>query len=240
MERSWIGKTEREVCLWVEGRFLLEGMPWTAYETIVGSGDRSTVLHAWASERRIGKDDLILVDAGGEWNGYCSDITRVIPAGSRFTTEQKEIYEVVLAAHHEVVRAVKPGISLEELNRTAAEIMIQELSRRGNREALIRERIGELFPHNVGHWIGGDVHDPSPYVDGEGRPLALREGMCLTVEPGLYFRDPKIAGRYHGIGVRIEDNVVVTRNGCERLNDVPKEIEEIEALRRDSTDAASL
>ncbi|HRO67711.1 MAG TPA: Xaa-Pro aminopeptidase, partial [Pseudobdellovibrionaceae bacterium] len=207
MEQSWIGKTERDVCAWIEGHFLLEGLPWTAYETIVGSGERSTILHARASNRRIGPDELVLIDAGGEWKGYCADITRVLPSGERFTPAQKDVYEIVLTAHHEAIRQVGPGVSLEELHQAASETLIRELARKGHRESEVRERIGELFPHNVGHWIGADVHDPSPYLDEQGRAIRLREGMCLTIEPGLYFRDPKFLGRYHGIGVRIEDNV---------------------------------
>ncbi|MNS99678.1 Xaa-Pro aminopeptidase [compost metagenome] len=231
MQQSFIGKTERQISNWIEGSFLLEDMQWTAYETIVGSGERSTLLHARASDRTVQAGELILVDAGGEWNGYCSDITRVMPAGKSFSIRQKEIYQSVLAAQKLALKSIKPGTSLQEIHDLTTASLIEELSKLNLSEDLVRAQIANLMPHSTSHWIGMDVHDPSPYIDDSGQRILLSAGMCFTVEPGLYFRSQEQFGEYFGIGVRIEDDVLVTDRGCEVLTSVAKEVEEIEQFR---------
>lgn len=231
MKQSLIGKTEIQISNQIEAGFLLQDMRWTAYETIVGSGQRSTLLHARPTNRVVQDGDLILVDAGGEWNGYCSDITRVLPAGRRFSNEQKEIYQCVLTAQKAAIAAVKPEVTLQEVHKLTQEVLIEELLRLGLPAEDVRGSIGRLMPHSTSHWLGMDVHDPSPYVDDAGAFLRLGIGMCFTIEPGLYFRDGDDFRKYQGIGVRIEDDVVVTEEGCELLSAVPKEVEEIEELR---------
>lgn len=231
MQQPLIGKTERQISNFIEAGFLLEDMQWTAYETIVGSSRRSTILHARATDRLIQDGDSILVDAGGEWNGYCSDITRVLPAGRKFSQMQKQIYQVVLTAQKSALATVKPGNTLQEIHDLGQEVLIEELARLGLLGTLVRQSMGELMPHSTSHWMGLDVHDPSPYTDDSGGPMRLGSGMCFTVEPGLYFNGLEPFKKYNGIGVRIEDDVIVTESGCELLSAVPKEVEEIEQLR---------
>lgn len=229
METRLEGKTEREICNWIEGGFLLENMQWTAYETIVGSGERSTLLHARASDRVVQKGELVLVDAGGEWKGYCADITRTLSASVTFTSAQSEIYRAVLAAQKQAISLVKPGRTLKEIHDCAAHSLAESLANLGVKDA--QKQPGNLMPHSTSHWMGMDVHDPAPYHDDAGQALKLEEGMVFTVEPGLYFRDRSLSEKYYGIGVRIEDDVVVTQTGCDLLSSAPKEIEEVLELR---------
>lgn len=206
MTQNLVGKSERQVSNWIESQFLLEDMQWAAYETIVGSGSRSTTLHARASDKIIQEGEVVLIDAGGEWKGYCADITRVLPAGKKFSSRQTELYRLVLNAQKAALSAIRPGVTLSEIHQHAL------------------SQLPQLMPHKTSHWIGMDVHDPSPYVDENGEQIRLEVGMCFTVEPGLYLNQ-------EGIGIRIEDDVVVTESGYELLTRVPKEIEEIEDLR---------
>lgn len=231
MKLNLVGKTERQVANWIEGQFMLQDMHWTAYQTIVGSGERSVLLHARATDKIIGENELILVDAGAEWKGYCADITRTITSGVRFTSQQKSLYEIVLKAHKDVIAEVKEGRTLIELHELAQQTLSEGLIRHGYKEN-IKNEIISLMPHSTSHWIGLDVHDPSSYFDDRGDAVKLERGMTLTVEPGLYFRGEfhKITG-FAGLGVRIEDDIHVTANGHESFTQVAKEIEEIENLR---------
>lgn len=231
MRKPLVEKTERQICNFIEAGFLMEDMQWTSYETIVGSGYRSTLLHARASDRIIENGDTVLIDAGGEWNGYCADITRVIPAGPKFSAEQKQVYGAVLAAQKAAIAVVRPRTSLPEIHHLTKEVLVDELLRLGLAENLVRENMLSLMPHSTSHWLGLDVHDPSPHYDDSGNAIRLAAGMCFTIEPGLYFSRPDIFEKYHGIGVRIEDDILVTETGYEILTDVPKEVEEIEQLR---------
>lgn len=234
MRQPLIGKSERQVSNWVEAGFLMEDMQWISYETVVGAGDRSTILHARATDQIIKKDDWILIDAGGEWDGYCADVTRAFPANSVFTRPQRSVYSIVLEAQKLVIRSVRPGQTLQELHGLATQSLIEGLMKAGHSEEVVRTKMNHLMPHSTSHWIGMDVHDPCPHLDDNGQALRLSPGMTFTVEPGLYFRERDEFREYLGIGVRIEDDVVVTEKGCEQLSSVPKEIEEIEQLRRDA------
>jgi Xaa-Pro aminopeptidase len=231
MELSFVDKSEEELSWKIEAGFLAEGMQWTAYETIVGSGPRATLLHARPTKRVMNQGELVVVDAGGEFEGYCADITRTLPVGARFTEEQKKLYQVVLGAQKQVIQAVAPGMTLQDLNTLAQESLRDGLSRQGFTRPST-DRFNLLMPHSTSHWIGMDVHDPAPQIDDSGAPILLAPGMCFTVEPGLYFRDKwdEYASLIN-MGCRIEDDIVVTAKGCELLSDVPKEVEEIEALR---------
>jgi Xaa-Pro aminopeptidase len=228
MSKSLNEQREIDIANWIEASFLLEGMDWRAYGTIVGTGDRTTILHARATERKIKKGDLVLIDAGGEWQGYCADITRTLPASGRFSVEQRAIYEVVLAAQRAAIAKVRPGISLEDIHISAREGLTDGLQHLGYSDSEVRAKISSLQPHGTSHWLGLDVHDPAPFHDDSGQSLRLEPGMCLTIEPGLYFKEP--GSRFTGIGVRIEDDVLVTYSGYELLSSVPKEIDEIENL----------
>lgn len=216
MQQNLIGKSEREIANYIEAEFLREGMHWMAYETIVGSGERSKLLHARATDRIVQAGELILVDAGAEWQAYCADITRVISVDQKFSTEQKIIYQIVLDAQKAVLAQIRPGVTLSELHQLAEKVIAQGLCTH-NYEAA-------TMPHKTSHWIGLDVHDPATYTSDSGEALRLEKGMSFTVEPGLYLKDLNF-------GVRIEDDVVVTEVGCEVLSDAPKEIGEIESLR---------
>lgn len=232
MQLSVIGKSEREIANWIEAEFMSENMQWTAYQTIVGSGERATLLHARATDKVIREGELVLTDAGGEWRGYCADITRVMSAGRTFTSKQKEIYQVVLDTQKAVLSSSKVGSTLSDLHALALATMTEGLLCLGYARELVQQQITKLMPHSTSHWIGMDVHDPSAYSDDQGNPIRLQAGMCFTVEPGLYIRqDHRDFSEYAGIGMRIEDDVLITDRGCEVLTTVPKEIEEIESLR---------
>jgi len=222
------GKTEREIANWIDAGFLKEGMRWNAYETIVGSGERTMDIHAWATDKVIKADDLIMVDAGGEWRGYCADITRTFPSGAKFSEEQKKIYAAVLNAQKSVIAAVRPGRSLQDLHQIGQAVLMEDLEKLGWPHVDVEK----LMPHGTSHWIGLDVHDPAPYFDEHGSAITLKQGMCFTVEPALYCtKESGAPAAFHGIGVRIEDDILVTKDGAESLTQVPKEIAEIEELR---------
>jgi len=208
-----------------------------AYTPIIGSGPNSCILHYVTNDKRIKKNALVLVDAGTEYEYYASDITRTFPANGRFTGEQRAIYEIVLAAQMASIKAIKPGVSWNQIENISIKVITQGLIDlgllKGNLEDLIETKA--YFPfymHRSGHWIGLDVHDVGRYkVDGKWRKLA--PNMARTVEPGIYISaDLKgVPSRFHHIGVRIEDDIIVTETGNEVLSrDVPKTIDEIESL----------
>lgn len=223
MQQNLVGKSERQVSNWIEAQFLLQNMQWTSYETIVGSGSRSTILHARATDQVIQPNQLILVDAGAEWNGYCADITRTFPSGLKFSTEQKYVYEIVLEAQKAALHEVRPGTSLQKIHEKVLQVFQERLE--------IQGPLKRFMPHSTSHWLGLDVHDPCAYVDDRGQALLLKPGMTFTVEPGLYFNQIEGFEKLDGIGVRIEDDVVVTEKGYDLLTAVQKEVDEIEQLR---------
>ncbi len=209
-----------------------------AYPTIVGGGANACVLHYTANQSLLEADQLVLIDAGVELNGYAADITRTLPVSGRFNGEQRAVYEVVLAAQQAAFEQLYPGqhwnAGHEAATRVLAEGMVDLGLLGGPVEAVLESgAYRQFFMHRTGHWLGMDVHDVGDYkVDGHWREL--EPGMVLTVEPGLYIPpgSPTDA-RWHGIGVRIEDNCVITRKGYENLTDsAPKTIEAIEAVMR--------
>ncbi len=209
-----------------------------AYETIVGSGENACVLHYVENSCRIGDGDLVLLDAGAEVDLYCGDVTRTYPASGRFTAEQRAVYDVVERARTEAVDAVAPGATIAGVHDRARAVLVDGLIALGvlpgPRERVLAESAHEaFFPHRTSHWLGLDVHDPGDYARA-GEPRVLEEGMVLTVEPGLYFRPGGGDGeRFRGIGVRIEDDVLVTADGRENLTAaLPTDPDEIEALVR--------
>lgn len=230
MKGAWVGKTERDVARLFDLELRRREIDRTAYETIVGSGERAMILHGRASDRVIRDGELILVDAGGFWDGYCADITRTMPSGKTFTAAQRKLYEIVLNAQKRAIASVKPGATLEAIHAQAREDLAEGLRRHGwlPDPALL----GRWFPHNTSHWLGRQVHDPCPYRDENGQPILFEEGMVLTIEPGLYIRGDEAPAEIRGLGIRIEDDVVVTATGVEVLTSgAPKEIDDIEALR---------
>jgi Xaa-Pro aminopeptidase len=208
-----------------------------SYHPIVGGGANTCVLHYHANNARLNDGDLLLVDAGCEYGYYASDITRTYPVNGRYTPEQRAVYEVVLEAQQAAIGKVKPGNHWNEPHDAAVRAITQGLVRigllRGSLPALIRSgAYKKYFMHRTGHWLGMDVHDVGDYKVGDEWRV-FEPGMALTVEPGVYIEagNRGVPRGFRNVGVRIEDDVVVTRSDCQVLTDaVPKQPDEIEAL----------
>ena len=224
----------------IEAEFLHEfrrhGMR-PSYLPIVGSGPNACILHYSANARQMQEGELLLVDAGCEHDCYASDVTRTYPVSGRFTTAQRAIYEIVLDAHAAALQATAPGNHWNEPHDAAVNVVARGLRRLGLLEGSLASIIRsasyrQFFMHRTGHWLGMDVHDVGDYKVGD-QWRVLEPGMALTVEPGIYIpRGTKgVAARWQGIGVRIEDDVLVTREGHDVLTrGLPREPEQIEAL----------
>jgi Xaa-Pro aminopeptidase len=221
-----------------EYEFKKNGAYSDAYTTIIAGGDNGNTLHYIENSQRLKEGELILIDAGCEYEMYASDITRTIPVSGRFTQEQKEIYELVLKSELKVIDAIKEGVLRSDLQMMAREILCEGMVELGILEGEVKELLKEnrdrkYFPHGIGHWMGLDVHDPCPYKDEKGKEIPLQAGMVMTIEPGLYFPldDESLPQKYRGIAVRIEDNILVIQDGSQNLSfDIAKSVEEIEAL----------
>ncbi len=208
-----------------------------AYGTIVGSGENACILHYTENNADISPSDLVLIDAGCELEGYAADITRTFPAGGRFSPEQKAIYQLVLEAQLAVFEMIKPGVTLKQLTTESVKVITEGLVELGILSGKITELIEQdahraYYMHGLSHWLGLDVHDVGQYNDSNGEPRVLEPGMVFTVEPGVYIdSESNCDSKWHGIGVRIEDNIVVTKDGFENLTQaVPKTVEAIEQL----------
>jgi Xaa-Pro aminopeptidase len=237
MKTARPGMKEYEIEALIEFIFRRNGAAAPAYTSIVGSGPNATVLHYINNDATLGDGDLLLVDAGAEYQGYASDITRTFPVNGRFTPAQRDIYDLVLQTQVDCVERARPGVSMEELKSHSIAMLTEGMVRlgllEGEPEKLIEEKKYEQFyMHGLGHFLGIDVHDVGRYYrDGESR--RLEPGMVITVEPGLYVAETteNIPEKYRGIGVRIEDDVLITEDGQRVLSSkVPKQPEEIEAL----------
>lgn len=239
------GMMEYEVEAMLEAYFRKHGASGSSYTSIIGGGGNATVLHYIDNKDELKDGELLLVDAGAEYKGYASDITRTFPIGGKFTQAQREIYDVVLKTQKSCIDMVRPGVRLEDLKTHSVEMLTEGMVElgllKGDPAKLIEEKkYMQFYMHNLGHYLGIDVHDAGRYYfNGESRPAEA--GMVMTIEPGLYIspdtsRIPEgfnkdIPEKYLGIGVRIEDDVLVTENGARVLtHKVPKEVEEIEAL----------
>jgi Xaa-Pro aminopeptidase len=207
------------------------------YGTIVGGGENATILHYVDNERPLKQGELLLIDAGCEIDGFTADVTRTFPIGARFTPAQRRCYELVLAVEKACVAAVAPGNSIDAIHEQAVELLTRGMIElgllKGDKAQLIAEGAYKRFyMHRTSHWLGMDVHDVGIYApDGKSRPLAA--GMVLTVEPGLYIAADAgdVAEEYRGIGIRIEDDILVTAGGHENLTlAIPKEVADLEAL----------
>ncbi|MGE5346460.1 MAG: aminopeptidase P N-terminal domain-containing protein [Acidithiobacillales bacterium] len=225
------GSWEYELAAALERRFVKEGAAGPAYPSIVASGANTTILHYTENRRRLAPGDLVLVDAGCEFDGYASDITRTFPVSARFTPPQRRVYVAVLAAQRAAIAAIRPGAPFAAPHEAARDVLLDALLEagllRGRRATLKRKKAAQRFClHNTSHWLGLDVHDRGRYRDDEGKPRRLAPGMVLTVEPGLYVRpdEKNVPAEYLGLGVRIEDDVLVTPEGSRILTDrAPKE-----------------
>jgi Xaa-Pro aminopeptidase len=228
------GLFEYELEALIEYIFRRNGCPSPGYPTIVGAGANATILHYTANSDRIKDGDLVLVDAGAEFGYYTGDLTRTFPANGRFSEPQREIYQLVLEAQVAAIELVMPGATAADIHDRAVEVLTTGLVRLGLLEGATEELIEngayrKFYMHRTGHWLGMDVHDVGVYqVGGNARPLA--PGMVLTVEPGLYVsEDPEVDPRYWNIGVRIEDDVLVTGQGHEVLSAAaPKSVAAVE------------
>lgn len=217
--------------------FMRAGSRAPAYPAIVAAGANSCILHYTENSGLLRAGDLLLIDAGAEYEYYAADITRTFPISGRFTPAQRAIYELVLAAQREAIAQVRPGNHWQDPHEATVRVLTEGLLAlgllKGRLTHLIKkEHYKKFFMHRTGHWLGMDVHDVGDYkVAGEWR--LLEPGMVTTIEPGLYIRggDRSVPKKWWNIGIRIEDDVLVTENGPEVLTgDVPKDVEEIEAL----------
>ena len=232
------GLHEYEVEAELVHEFVRNGAQAPAYTSIVAAGANACVLHYVSNRGVLGTDDLLLIDAGCELDGYASDITRTFPVSGRFQGAQKALYELVLAAQANAIAAVAPGRSFSDPHEAAVRTLAQGLIDlgllQGSLDGVIESgAYRRFYMHRTGHWLGLDVHDAGDY-GAEGRWKPLAPGMVLTVEPGLYVRPGEdVPEAYWNIGIRIEDDVAVAPTGCEVLTaQAPKLVAEIEALMR--------
>ena len=228
----------------IQHEFAMHGAKFPAYASIVGSGENACILHYTENTDELAEGDLVLIDAGAELAGYAADITRTFPANGRFTQPQKQLYQLVLDAQLASLELFKPGNTLQQATDKAIEVLTAGLLELGLLSGSLQANIEEkhyrqFFMHGLGHWLGLDVHDVGDYKqDGQDRPL--QAGMVLTIEPGIYVApDAKVEAQWRGIGIRIEDNVLITETGFEVLTSaVPKSIEDIETLMAQARKAA--
>jgi Xaa-Pro aminopeptidase len=218
--------------------FVDGGAETLAYTSIIAAGNNATVLRYVSNRDKMNDGDLLLIDAGGEMNCYASDITRTFPVNGKFTAPQKRVYDIVLQAQLAAIAVAKPGIQYSEMHRRATEVLVEGLLDlgilKGNRDDIIRAKTHmKFYPHGTGHWLGLDVHDSGTYFTDDGNSILLEPGHVMTVEPGLYFtkEDQSVPEEYRGIGIRIEDDVLITEKGNEIMTaDVVKETRDIENL----------
>jgi Xaa-Pro aminopeptidase len=233
------GVYEYELAAVLDYSFRRRGGAGPAYETIVGGGANATVLHYVANDQPLRDGTLVLIDAGCELGGYASDVTRCYPVGGRFTGAAREVYEVVLAAQEAALEVARPGNTLDDVHEAALRALVEGMIAigllSGTRDDAIQGGAYKTFyMHRTSHWLGLDVHDAGSYaVDGKPRPL--EPGMVFTVEPGLYVpaRCEQAPAHLRGIGVRIEDDVLVTDDGHENLTAaIPKSVADVQAWMR--------
>ncbi|WP_417226994.1 Xaa-Pro aminopeptidase [Amphritea sp.] len=231
------GLTEYQLEAEISHHFAMNGCRLPAYSSIVGGGENACVLHYTENQDVLNEGDLVLIDAGCELDYYAGDITRTFPVSGKFSAEQKALYELVLAAQLACIEAIRPGVPWICIHDKSVEVLTHGLIElgllKGDPEELIESGAYKAFyMHRIGHWLGMDVHDVGDYqIDGEWR--SLEPGMVLTVEPGIYVspQNDHVDEKWRGIGIRIEDDVLVTEDGYEVLSAAaPKSVAEIEAL----------
>jgi Xaa-Pro aminopeptidase len=232
--RPGVGEHELEAL--VDYTFRRRGGNGRGYNTIVGAGANATILHYIENRATIAPGDLVLIDAGCELDYYTADVTRTFPASGRFSPAQRAVYELVLEAQRSAIELVKPGVPLDDLHHHCVRLLTDGMIRLGLLTGTREDRIADgsyrrFFMHGTSHWLGLDVQDVGAYTRG-GRSRPLAPGMVITVEPGLYIADaPEVPAELRGIGVRIEDDILVTEEGHEILTSAcPKSIEELERL----------
>ena len=218
---------------------MMQGVKDQAYGAIVAGGANATCLHYRSNDRNVGPNDLVLIDAGSSWNNYAADITRTFPRNGQFNDDQKAVYQAVLDVQKNTIAAVKPGISLKELNTLAIELVTERLIDlkflKGSKTELVeKKRYLDFMPHSIGHHLGLDVHDCAGLSRdelGRSENFKLSAGMVITIEPGIYIQmdNERIGKKWLGTGIRIEDDILVTETGNENLTiSAVKEIADIE------------
>lgn len=230
------GVTETEAEAFLDYEYRRHGSTGAAYNHICAGGANACILHYIENDQPLRDGDLMLVDSGAEWDFYAADITRTFPVNGRFTPDQKALYEIVLKAEEEAIAAVRPGVRFDEVHAASLGVIVEGLIELGllkgtKEEVMDSGAYRAFFMHKTSHWLGLDVHDCGVYaIDGESRPL--EPGMVLTIEPGIYV-DPEnedVDQRWRGIGIRIEDDVLVTESGHEVLTSAaPKSVADVEA-----------
>ena len=234
------GRFEYEVEAELLHEFRRRGCEYPAYTSIVAGGSNACVLHYVGNDQLLRDGDLLLIDAGGELNGYASDITRCFPVNGRFSGPQADVYELVLDAQTAAIAAVRPGATFVHPHQAALRVLAQGMIDLkllpGSLDAVIEtESYKRFYMHRTSHWLGKDVHDAGEYKEGE-QWAPLVPGMVLTIEPGCYIRPAEdVPEAFWNIGVRIEDDVAVTAEGCEIITlAAPKKVADIEAVMRDA------
>lgn len=231
------GMYEYEIEAVIEYIFKTMGAQGSAFHPIIASGPNSTILHYDKNNRKTEKIDILTIDAGAKYNYYAADVTRSFPVNGRFSKEQEEIYGIVLDAQLEAIKKIRPGNTLLDVHNKAIEVLVEGLVKlkffqKSAEDVISLKEYQKYYMHGTGHWLGIDVHDVGNYkVNNEH--IKFKEGMVLTVEPGLYISS-KVEGaiaKYKNIGIRIEDDVLVTKHGNEVLTRaIPKTIKAIESL----------
>ncbi|WNN53132.1 Xaa-Pro aminopeptidase [Hafnia alvei] len=236
MEKCRPGMFEYQLEGEILHEFTRHGARYPSYNTIVGGGENGCILHYTENESELKDGELVLIDAGCEYKGYAGDITRTFPVNGKFTQPQREIYDLVLASMDKAFEIFGPGRSIREANDAAVRVMVEGLVKLGVMKGEVDQLIADqahrqFFMHGLSHWLGLDVHDVGDYGS-SARERVLEPGMVLTCEPGLYIApDADVPAEYRGIGIRIEDDILITENGFEVLTkDVVKHADDIEAL----------
>ena len=231
-------KNEYELQAQIEFVFKKNGAYNDAYTSIVAGGNAANTLHYIDNNKVLNDGDLILIDAGCEYQYYASDITRTIPVNGKFSKPQQELYNMILDVQLKIIHMIKPGFKRTKLQTAAIELLTRGMVELGILEGSVKKLIKaeaykKYYPHGIGHWMGIDVHDQCPYNYSNGKEIPLKRGMVLTIEPGIYIdeKDKSVPKKYRGIGIRIEDDILVTKNGCENLSQaIAKSVKEIERL----------
>lgn len=228
------GQNEREIHGTLVGEFLRGGAEMEAYGSIVAGGSAACCLHYRDNNRLLRAGELLLIDAGCQVDNYASDVTRTFPIDGKFTPEQRSLYEIVLRSQKDAIDMCRPGVTWQDIQskafRTLTEGLIEIGLIKGGVDEAIAGNLHKVFcPHSVSHWIGLDVHDAGVYCE-DGKTVPFRPGMYFSVEPGIYINpdDERVPAAFRGIGIRIEDDVLITENGHEVITaGIPKEVSEI-------------
>jgi Xaa-Pro aminopeptidase len=242
MRRTFSGINEYQVSALIAYLFADHNAEHNAYENIVAGGNRANTLHYIDNNKTLEEGTLVLIDAGCEYQMYASDITRTFPVSGTFSDAQKELYEMILHVQLEIIAMIKPGITKKVIQDASERLLCEGMVRlgilQGEVDVLIENKAHKkYYPHGIGHWLGIDVHDPCPYVDEKGEQIVFEPGIVLTIEPGIYIdeNDRSVPERFRGMGIRIEDDILITSEGCENLSEgIAKSVEAIEAMCQSS------